>query len=659
MTRRRYRKPTELDKAFMQQHIRRKIEAEYGKGELSAEREWLSEVFNCKSGSVQAISAHARIRFNDVVPGKLTIANADFARRCIECASTTAEERTQAQEELARWLQVPLPLICSITDGVRSDTEDLFETEELEQAESASQSHSPTRQLTESDKKLIRHFVAEAEKESKRAVAIDQLSKHFKIPASTVEHVLTEQSAVTTPWGSRPITADDVATLEAVEAPRGGDLVDYDKDIKDKWRNECDAFIDEHTVAVRRPRQKQLILPSWQCLDVPHSLRLGYRPENVIAYEGGSYIARAKCSRTVREKEEEWGGKIDLRLARLEHELATDKDRLGSAVLDFVGQMCPQYIKIASDLLLNEEAVVIMNSMARRETQQLQDDMQSMVEQIEASRVVQREVILAHRSLYAGGAARTGGEQTPEYRQRDIAELRDSVSLALMNVGKNRKENWQFVSTLENLPILPEVENMRFIHGQQCMEQNLNIALQPLLTKLLPLLQDHGLFQPKDLNELMAMANMGRMFHDALFGRSLITDMRKIGYRSETGAQVQDFHTDMAAFKRPVPLYQKVSPAVEFLLKCTEHCLRYMDKSGERDGATDQFQFVMMRNDQFLRPGEAKKRDHIACLHSGALVDRKPVHVLLNAASEYYDTSRRFPVDDPVVQADIERTTLV
>ena len=115
--RNRSRSATELDKVFMQQHIRRYIDAGASDEQLSSERKWLSEVFLVPDAKINAITAHARIRFNKAVPNELTIANAEFARHWVRLACTE-QERQQYQAEIAALLKVEIELIRSLTDGV-------------------------------------------------------------------------------------------------------------------------------------------------------------------------------------------------------------------------------------------------------------------------------------------------------------------------------------------------------------------------------------------------------------------------------------------------------------------------------------------------------------------------------------------------------------
>lgn len=62
-------------------------------------------------------------------------------------------------------------------------------------------------------------------------------------------------------------------------------LVEYDNEIKNKWRQKLKEFIDENIDKEKRKDMKVLCLPGVECLEIPLYIELGFRPENIVWVE--------------------------------------------------------------------------------------------------------------------------------------------------------------------------------------------------------------------------------------------------------------------------------------------------------------------------------------------------------------------------------------
>src|SRR3989338_7348231 len=119
----RNREPSELEKTYMVRHIWLSERQGMPERTLKKEREWLGQKFDCKLGRTSAITAHMRIRLQNIVPGQLTFKNAQFARRWVALAGSVPE-REKLQAEVAEYLIVDKSVIEAITDGVREEVEE-------------------------------------------------------------------------------------------------------------------------------------------------------------------------------------------------------------------------------------------------------------------------------------------------------------------------------------------------------------------------------------------------------------------------------------------------------------------------------------------------------------------------------------------------------
>lgn len=116
-----------------------------------------------------------------------------------------------------------------------------------------------------------------------------------------------------------------------------GALINYNNEIKNKWRQKLKEFVDENTDVSKRKDMKVLCLPGIECLEIPLYLELGFKPENIIGVEAG--IVKGKVDKEVLRKFEENAQKLGIqtRIGKLEKILEKEETVFDVVSLDFLG----------------------------------------------------------------------------------------------------------------------------------------------------------------------------------------------------------------------------------------------------------------------------------------------------------------------------------
>jgi len=141
----------------------------------------------------------------------------------------------------------------------------------------------------------------------------------------------------------------------------GGEHFEYDNEAKIEWRRKLQAFINKNTDPSERANMRVLCMPGKKCLEIPVYTELGFRPENIVGVEGGDSAAREEFARRANELG------IEGRLGRLEKGVVQDDLPFDLVSLDFLGAMCPTYLKVLATTPLSNRSIVCINAMAKRE----------------------------------------------------------------------------------------------------------------------------------------------------------------------------------------------------------------------------------------------------------------------------------------------------
>jgi hypothetical protein len=359
----------------------------------------------------------------------------------------------------------------------------------------------------------------------------------------------------------------------------------YRNPTKERWFREWLTGILASTTPEWRAEARVLTLAGPLCLRLPEYIKAGFRPEHIVAVEGGSDDERALFQRHCPPG-------VQQRLMRLEDFLSTEPTRFGVVEADFVGFMQSDYLDIIANLPLAERAFVLVNVMGRRENEDAKWLLQFAQDDMHTRRTLHRASVM-QQTMIEAGRIRTRERMEQAYaRSMKAAEVRvgehESVELfeARMNalsvlftrnVGRNRIDLSPYAGSLERMRSsltdrMGETANGPIIAS----EIHLNvIGLSHLLNNHM---RKHGLFSmrwPKDLGCMIGM-NVRSMLH-----APLVASLRKIKYLSEKHST--PYYTLIMELLSPKPLLNVCPDAAGFLATVNERsCLATTraDRSG-------------------------------------------------------------------------------
>ncbi len=615
-----------------------------GKKALTAERRWLSDRFDCRQRTVDGTTAHMRIRVKDIVPGQLNLSNAQFARRWVALAGSV-EESEERQAEVAEYLQVDVETIAAICDGVREEIEEIFAGNGRDPA------RTPVRpveaggtQLPEHQVRFVEAYVGHnlAQKRPLEPV-YKELAQLFHVSADVIRTLVEKPKERTTASAAEPAGSELVVPhFDPVRFLKSGEHIDYATKSKEAWRQAWKKFIEDNTDALERARMRVLCLPGKRLLEIPLYIELGFRPENIVAVEGGDRIARADCELTARRYADQWGGNLDLRLATLEEVLETEKQPFDIVSLDFVGQMCAGYLNIASKIPVNEKALSLVTMWTRRWKKEMQNQRQEALDDVAILEKQQDENLQRHRELFGSIPAGTAEGELIDF------------PMGAVTLGADREEHWQFRQRLRRIPMMQDARALQTTHQREREEFNMSLALEPHIDKLVTLLQKHGLLHTADPRELSGACNLGRLVSTVMFDKPVINTLERWSYLSTVSDSLHEFHTDMAVMNRARSRYDAWKPVVDFLSHGAEHALELLHgKPGAKDDQT-LIRFELRRNGKDVR-GTGQESDDIVCLLEDRVIGHCPVSQLLQSSREFTGYLEENPHSDPSVYCRIPR----
>ena len=231
--------------------------------------------------------------------------------------------------------------------------------------------------LSEDGKTYIRDYVEAGSTEDEKITRRREVAEVFGVSIQTVAAVTAwtkiRANRVTAVSNPTPVSADAPApNSNLIESDdeklllEGGEHFNYNNENKRAWRKKIKEFIDANTTFEHRAKMRVLCLPGKLCLEIPIYLELGFKPENIVGVEGGD----AK-SREIFETNAQALG-IDFRTARLEQVIKEETEPFDVVSLDFLGPICKSYMELLSNLYLSNRALLAVNFMAKRESQEIQ-----------------------------------------------------------------------------------------------------------------------------------------------------------------------------------------------------------------------------------------------------------------------------------------------
>lgn len=230
---------------------------------------------------------------------------------------------------------------------------------------------------------------------------------------------------------------------------RGGEwmwaLMEYDNEIKNKWRQKLKEFIDENTNVTKRKDMKVLCLPWIECLEIPLYLELGFNPDNIVWVEAWevdpkklkpekieelkneafrlwiSFELTRKCIREILTTKFQINATkfwIQTRIWKLEKILETEETIFDVVSLDFLGPIWANTFDVMQQIKAsNTRYLLLTNFLWKRDTD---------------------SIMPFHRAILAETLTRLNLEQDDLCRQLDEIENMDkSKALGLSRHSKS------------------------------------------------------------------------------------------------------------------------------------------------------------------------------------------------------------------------------
>lgn len=419
----------------------------------------------------------------------------------------------------------------------------------------------------------------------------------------------------------------------ALTESHSGESVSYDNETKEAWRKTWMDYIIARTTAETRAQMRVLTMPGKDCLNIPHYLEAGFRPENIVGVEGGSSEVRHHFS----EQAARYG--IQTRLGKIKRVVKAERDSFGVVDLDFCGQLSESKVELFRHLPLDDYALALVNVWARREGKDIQIAMRESTAVAQAAQRwrLQEDLLRLQGREHDIGLldllkSRTRRELVAKMEK--VANIRDeAISRSfVVSAGVNRKDKWLSEKDVEelmeifSLPEAPEWFNSQEGVGVSARYRFLESDkdLRELLLKNVP---DYSLKGP--LAERVKQCALWIQYRwsqqDSLFftgerevpqremeqygihlllrmaallpvAPASLVDLERYSYISSSGSGGTEFYTDMMTLSTPRAVAVQCRKTVSFLVKAYLQVLRnqlsvprvaaFRDKTGRHEEVT-------------------------------------------------------------------------
>lgn len=361
-----------------------------------------------------------------------------------------------------------------------------------------------------------------------------------------------------------------------------GDTFEYDNPVKNKWRQHCLQYIDDHTDPTRRHSMKVLCLPGRHGWEIPEYLRLGFKAENIVGVERSQRVEREFQAMADR-----YG--IQAHIGRVEDLVGSVREPFDVANLDFTSPVDASVSKVFSNILISDSFVGLVNVLGRRDGRFSKEQL--------ALFSARGQLTEKHME----GVPYSSKERLSFMRQ--FQDPRDSTSYTLTNArrealpflvseffGVQRPESWTFPDLVD-----------RFIRktGGECspgiVSANLEAAFAGIADSLASVYSDT--YPPGSRSSL---GRVSFQLADFLSGGALMIaeghsqtiDLAHLRYKSPPCST--PFHTILFKKQRPVSIYDSYRDVGLFFVNSA------LDTFGLRDGQEADLYLSRRRGKRFL-----------------------------------------------------------
>jgi hypothetical protein len=393
---------------------------------------------------------------------------------------------------------------------------------------------------------------------------------------------------------------------------------------------------------------------------------LGFRRERIIAVEGGSDGARGafleNCKRLG----------IKGLTGKFHEIIPTLKQRFMLVDMDSIGQVSGQMVKAVHAVPLADKAFVMLNVRIGRESKFYQDQLYQIAKQTELGQAIKELTEDAFKRGIGGeGVARAYRQSDlQKYMTKDIEnsglrdirdETLDSALLTNVSTGASFRHGHWREGAFDDFDF-SDARNELFGHCDH-VEREI-FALVSQVSYISPHLQLPSLARKKGQVTLpVPTGGVRKLIIGSLFQDYKITDIKKVGYKSDIGSGRSIFHSTFAEVECPRRVYENWTPITKVLMDVIVPML-----NDSRAGQQTPYQFFLGRN-KFLRgvrpPGSKPGRPvldrgtTITFRREGVTIAGPiPVHTLFRNLFQAIELQKKYPKDRPAAMAELQRDWL-
>lgn len=429
----------------------------------------------------------------------------------------------------------------------------------------------------------------------------------------------------------------DLSAAELPAAQRGGAHADYDNPVKQQWRRAWAEFLERNLPKEGRDKLKVLCLPSKNpSREISLYLDLGILPENIIGVEGDP---------SAREEFERNANALGIQpiFGRLENVVPRLADRIDIISLDFLGPICPAYIKILKALPIAEKFYLLVNVRGGREqtsTQNLLVDANEKL--IESDWVREHERIATIARQLEAFFDLSFPEIDLDIEEKintatDYPTVRERLfdNIVAANVGSDRAPRHAALHDFSQAAIARARDhghdNLRAEHAAKISIDLFKRFRQVLLGDIGQTIKLLNVDNPCNRGDFTVLSHV--FFYQSLTMATFMQDMERIKYYSEVSKTHSPYVSTFIAGVVPYKNYQKWAPAAQFLSSVLK--IRMSLDPTREPNEIGSFGFAYKGSTAVVTPKKLGGQLDLCFFDKRKILVRVPAQVFMTALSEF------------------------
>lgn len=365
-----------------------------------------------------------------------------------------------------------------------------------------------------------------------------------------------------------------------------GDTFDYDNPIKRAWRAIWFRYVAEHTQPAERPNLRVACLPGRFGLEIPGYLELGFRPSNIVGFEGSTRVHKEFFEMAGRYGIQAVGEKLGEALPKINVPFDVVN-------LDFTTTIQDESAVIFRNLLCGNRAVCAVNVLGKRDA----DISKSMLALFSKRLELNQNPI--HGGIFSTSEIKSLNEDAEQSTNKDTYAVADSRKkglpfLVAESLGQMRVENWLNKNLLLNFPGYRDGKWQEF-HVVEVIEKAIAQIADAIGIAYSELYPSSIRFDPDFQKQLTGYTNQTYSTGVLTTFRTMeTTDLRHLRYISPNKSP---FHTILATKERPVDVYRRFEDVGHFF---TDVCMNMLKGKTSSDSGHI---FLSRRKGKKISPG--------------------------------------------------------